>query len=112
MSSFTLTEYHGFLFHTLHIKLEGLHQQLQAAEDALLKVRTELIEAHRELQECAQDRDKQRKGALDLRRLLGDESREKESIQASNQELRALIKRAESDNSRYRFPVNSVRVMV
>lgn len=75
-------------------------------------MQTELIEAHRELQECAQDRDKQRKAALDLRRLLGDESREKESIQASNQELRALIKRAESDNSRYRLPVNSVLVMV
>lgn len=78
----------------------------------MVKVRTELIEAHREIQECAQDRDRQRKGALDLRRLLGDESREKESIQASNQELRALIKRAESDNRRYGFPVNSVLVMV
>lgn len=49
----------------------------------------------------AQDRERQRKETLDLRRLLGDEAREKESIQASNQELRALVKRAESDNSRY-----------
>lgn len=66
-----------------------------------MKGRRELIEAHRGLQECAQERDKQRKEALDLRRLLGDETREKEAIQASNQELRSFIKRAESDNSRY-----------
>lgn len=101
-----------FILHNLEIKLEGLRQQLQEAEDGLIKVRRELIESHRELQECAQDRDKQRKEALDLRRLLGDETREKESIQASNQELRSLIKRAESNNSRYRFPVNSVLVIV
>lgn len=83
------------------MKSEGLRQQLQEAEDGLIKGQRELIEAHRELQDCAQERDKQRKEALDLRRLLGDESREKEAIQTSNQELRALIKRAESDNSRY-----------
>lgn len=84
------------------MKAESLRQRLQEAEDGLVGVRRELIEAHRELQELAQDRDRQRKETLDLRRLLGDESREKESIQASNQELRALIKRAESDNSRYK----------
>lgn len=90
-----------FILHNLDMKVEGLRRQLQEAEDALIKGRRELIEAHRELQECAQDRDNQRKEALDLRRLLGDETREKEAIQASNQELRALIKRAENDNSRY-----------
>ena len=83
------------------MKLEGLRLQLQETEDGLIKGRRELIEAHRELQECAQERDRQRKDALDLRRLLGDETREKEAIQASNKELRAFIKRAESDNSRY-----------
>lgn len=80
---------------------EGFRRQLQEAEDGLVKVQRKLIEAHRELQECAQDRDKQRKEVLDTRRLLGDETREKEAIQASNLELRVLIKRAESDNSRY-----------
>lgn len=83
------------------MKLESLRRQLQEAEDGIIKGRRELIEAHRELQECAQERDKQRKEALDLRRLLGEETREKEAIQASNEELRAFIKRAESDNSRY-----------
>lgn len=83
------------------MKLEGLRRQLQEAEDGLIKGQRELIEAHRELQECAQDRDKQRKEALDLRRLSGDETREKEAIQTSNKELRVLIKRAESENSRY-----------
>lgn len=83
------------------MQLEGLRWQLQDAEDGLIKGQKELIEAHRDLQECAQERDKQRKEALDLRRLLGDETREKEAIQASNQELRTLVKRAESDNSRY-----------
>lgn len=83
------------------MKSESLRQQLQEAEDGLVGARQELIQAHRELQDVAQDRDRQRKETLDLRRLLGDEAREKESIQASNQELRALVKRAESDNSRY-----------
>lgn len=87
------------------MKAESLRQRLQEAEDGLVGVRRELIEAHRELQELAQDRDRQRKETLDLRRLLGDETREKESIQSSNQELRALIKRAESDNSRYTSPL-------
>ena len=83
------------------MKSEGLRRQLQEAEDGLVKGQRELIEAHRELQDCAQERDTQRREALDLRRLLGDESREKEALQESNQELRAFIKRAESDNSRY-----------
>lgn len=83
------------------MKLEGLRRQLQEAADGLIKGRRELVEAHRQLQECARERDNQRKDSLDLRRLLGDETREKEAIQASNQELRASIKRAESDNSRY-----------
>ncbi|KAK1896509.1 Rootletin [Dissostichus eleginoides] len=83
-------------------ELEGLRWQLQEAKDGLIKARTELMEAHRELQECVQERDKQRKEALDLRKLIGDGTREKEAIQASNQELRAFIKRAESDNNRLR----------
>lgn len=66
-----------------------------------MKVQKESIEAHRELQDCAQERDNHWKVSLDLRRLLGDETREKEAIQSSNQELRAFIKKAESDNSRY-----------
>lgn len=90
-----------FILLNLDIKFVGLRRQLQEAENGLIKGQRELIEAHRELQECAQDRDKQRKEALDLKRLLGDETRENEAIQASNQELRAFIKRAESDNSRY-----------
>jgi len=90
-----------FILHNPDMKLERLRRQLQETEDGLIKGQRELIEAHRELQECAQERDRQRKDALDLRRLMGDETREKEAIQASNQELRAFIKRAESDNSRY-----------
>ena len=97
-SQFSLIDKTSFL--TFSLKLEGLRRQLQEAEDGLVKGRKELIEAHRGLQECAQERDKQRKEVLDLRRLFGDESREKEAIQASNQELRAFIKRAESDNNR------------
>lgn len=83
------------------LKSENLRHQLQEAEDGLVGAQRDLIQAHRELQDVAQDRDRQRKETLDLRRSLGDEVREKESIQATNQELRALVKRAESDNSRY-----------
>lgn len=89
------------VFLNLGTKSESLRQQLQEAEDGLVGARQELIKAHRELQDVAEDRDRQRKETLDMRRLLGDEAREKESIQASNQELRALVKRAESNNSRF-----------
>uniref|UniRef100_A0A3B4GVC1 Ciliary rootlet coiled-coil, rootletin family member 2 n=1 Tax=Pundamilia nyererei TaxID=303518 RepID=A0A3B4GVC1_9CICH len=75
------------------------HAQQEEGEDGRFKGQRELIEAHREIQGCAQERDKLRKDVVDLRRLLGNETREKEAIQASNQELRALVKRAESDNS-------------
>lgn len=101
-----------FILHNLNVKLEGLRQQLQEAQDGLIKGRRELTEAHRGLQDCAQERDEQRKEALDLRRLLVDETREKESIRTSNRELRALIKTAESDNSRYRFPVDALLVIM
>ncbi|XP_034736357.1 rootletin [Etheostoma cragini] len=83
-------------------ELEGLRRHLQEAEDGLIKGRRELSKAHRELRECAQERDRQRKEVLDRGRLLGDETREKEAIQASNQELRAFFKRTESDNSSLR----------
>lgn len=107
--------YRSEFIHTVlhsHVKSEGLRQQLKETEDALIKGRRELIEAHRELQECAQERDKQRKDALDLRRVLGDETREKEAIQGSNEELRASVKRAECDNSRYRCSREADRLNV
>lgn len=88
-------------FILLDMQFEGLRQQLQAQEDEFTKGRKELTEAHRELQECAKQRDEQRKAALDLRRVLGDETREKEALRVSNEELRSSIKRAEGDNSRY-----------
>lgn len=82
-------------------KLDSFRQQLQETEDSLIKGQRDLIEAHRKLQDSAQERDKLRKEAQDLQQLLGDECREKEAIQDSNQELQALIKRTESDNIRY-----------
>lgn len=87
-------------FSPLATKLVSLGQQLQEAEDRLIKGQRDLIEARRELQGSAQAQDKLQKEAQDTQRLLGDESREKEAIQVSNLELRALIKRTESDNSR------------
>uniref|UniRef100_A0A8C6NP90 Uncharacterized protein n=1 Tax=Nothobranchius furzeri TaxID=105023 RepID=A0A8C6NP90_NOTFU len=81
-------------------QLEGVRQRLLETEDNLAKKQRELIEAHRELQGCAQEQDKLRRETLDLKRLLGDETRQNEAIQVSNQELRSSIKRAESDNSK------------
>nr|XP_054604928.1 rootletin [Nothobranchius furzeri] len=83
-------------------QLEGVRQRLLETEDNLAKKQRELIEAHRELQGCAQEQDKLRRETLDLKRLLGDETRQNEAIQVSNQELRSSIKRAESDNSNAR----------
>uniref|UniRef100_A0A8C6TTP2 Ciliary rootlet coiled-coil, rootletin family member 2 n=1 Tax=Neogobius melanostomus TaxID=47308 RepID=A0A8C6TTP2_9GOBI len=80
--------------------VEGLSRQLQEAEDEVVKLRAELIEAHRGLQECVHERDVQHKEVLDLKRILGDETREKETIQETNEALRILIKKAESENSR------------
>ncbi|XP_061744407.1 rootletin [Nerophis ophidion] len=86
-------------------ELEGLRVQLQDAQDRLGRGQKELLEARRALRECAQGQEKQRKEALNLRRLLDDETREKEAILASNQELRASVKRVESDNSSLRRAV-------
>lgn len=82
------------------MKLDGLRRQLQETEDNLLKGQKDLMEAHNELQGCVEERDKLRKEALELRRTLSEETREKEAILVSNQELRAFIKRAERDNNR------------
>ncbi|XP_061895359.1 rootletin-like isoform X1 [Entelurus aequoreus] len=86
-------------------ELEGLRVQLQDAQDGLGRGQKELLEARRALRDCAQGQEKQRKEALNLRRLLDDETREKEAIRASNQELRASVKRVESDNSSLRRAV-------
>lgn len=90
-----------FILYHLAMKLEGLRQQLQEAENRLNKGQRDLIEAHRGLQDCAEKQDKLRKEALDLRRAIGEETREKEAIQVSNHELRVFTKRAEGENSRY-----------
>lgn len=82
------------------MKLEGVRRQLRETEDSLLKQQEDLTEAHRGLQGCVQEREKLRKEALELRRILADETREREAIQVSNRELRAFIKKAESDNNR------------
>nr|XP_057928909.1 rootletin [Doryrhamphus excisus] len=91
-------------------ELEGLRVQLQNAEDRLSQGQRELTEARRALLESAQGQEKQRKEVLNLRRLLDDETREKEAIQASNQELRASIKRAESDNSSWNTSVSTLHL--
>lgn len=87
--------------------MEVLQAQQQDAEEQLGDARRELADARRELadsrrslQESSQGWEKQRKEAVNLRRLLEDETSAKEAIHASNQELRASVKRAESDNSR------------
>ncbi|XP_077390200.1 uncharacterized protein sned1 isoform X5 [Festucalex cinctus] len=86
-------------------QVEALQTQLQDTEEQLGEVQRELAEARRSLQESSQNWEKQRKEALNLRRLLEDETSEKEAIRASNHELRATVKRAESDNSSLRRAV-------
>ncbi|XP_028300551.1 rootletin [Gouania willdenowi] len=86
-------------------ELVGLRQQVQCTEDSRVKGQQELIKTCKELQVCAHERDKLRKEALDLNRRLSNETKEREAIHASNQELRALIKRAECDNSSLRRAV-------
>ncbi|KAM9762981.1 uncharacterized protein crocc2 [Menidia menidia] len=83
-------------------ELEGFRKHLKDAEDGFIKGQRDLIEAHRQLQSCAHERDELRKEALDLKQLVGDKTREKEAIQGSNLELRAFVKKAESDNSSLR----------
>ena len=61
----------------------------------------ELLEARSLHQEALQDRDQQRQEALEQGRLLGEQTREREALHASNQELRATVKKAQSDNDRY-----------
>ena len=58
-----------------------------------------LLEARSLHREALQDRDQQRQEALEQGRL--EQTREREALHASNQELRAAVKKAQSDNDRY-----------
>ena len=97
---FTLTLSPLSLSLSLCIPLSVLRCSLQEAEESRDAGRRDLIEAHRQLRDCAAERDAQRKEALELRRALGDAGREKEAIHNSNQELRATVKRTENDINR------------
>lgn len=79
---------------------DQLQTQLQLVEDARSGVRQELIEMHRQLREGEEARERQRQEMLGIRRAMGDETREKEALQKSNTELRAVIKKTESERIR------------
>lgn len=55
---------------------------------------------HRRLREGEEARELRCKEMLEIRRALGDETREKEIMQKSNTELRAAIKKTESERIR------------
>ncbi|RVE73900.1 hypothetical protein OJAV_G00035780 [Oryzias javanicus] len=80
-----------------HQELLALRHRLQEAEDNLVRGQRNLIEAHREIRDSAQEQKNLRMEALDLRKQLSDETRMKEAVRASNHQLHALIKKAESD---------------
>lgn len=82
-------------------QVDELKTQLCVVEDGRDAVRRELIEAHRRVRESHEAAEVQKKEAQDLRRSLGDESKEKEAVQRSNEELRGAVRRAESERIRY-----------
>ncbi|XP_053708808.1 rootletin isoform X2 [Synchiropus splendidus] len=86
-------------------ELVDLRRQQQETEAKHVKAQKDLIEAQRELRLCKEDYDEQRGEALNLKRLLSDETKEKETLQESNQELRSFIRRTEEENNRLRRAV-------
>ncbi|XP_061680966.1 rootletin isoform X3 [Syngnathoides biaculeatus] len=86
-------------------QVEVLQDQLQDTEERLAEAKRELAEARRSLQDSVQELEKQREEALNLRQLLEDKMKEKEAIQASNQELRASVNQLECDISSLRQAV-------
>lgn len=72
---------------------ERLQAQLDEAREALAVLR-------RELQGREESGEGLRREALEARRALGDETREKDVLRRSNAELRAAIRRAEQDRAR------------
>ncbi|KAF6724225.1 Rootletin [Oryzias melastigma] len=80
-------------------ELLALRHRLQEAEDNLVRGQRDLIEAHREIRDSAQEQKNLREEVLDLRKQLSNETRMKEAVRASNHQLHALIKKAESDKS-------------
>ncbi|KAM9831297.1 uncharacterized protein crocc2 [Neosynchiropus ocellatus] len=86
-------------------ELVGLHRQLLESEAKHVKAQKDLIEAQRELWICKEDCDEQRGEALNLKRVLIDETKEKETFQESNRELRSSIRRTEEENNRLRRAV-------
>ncbi|KTG34143.1 hypothetical protein cypCar_00000785, partial [Cyprinus carpio] len=83
-------------------KVKCLRRELIEVEESRDSGRKDLMEAHRELRGCLQDRDTQRFEGLKLKRGLGDVVREKEAIQASYNGLRTAVKRAEFENNSLR----------
>lgn len=85
-------------------QLQDVRRRLQHTEDKVADGQKDLIQAHRSLQEQAQEQaqeqEEQRRRVRDLERRLADESREKEAAHTSSQELRAAVRRAENLNSR------------
>ena len=73
---------------------EGLRAQLDEAREALAVLRGEL-------QGSEESREGLRREALEARRALGEEAREKAVLRSSNTELRAALRRAEQDKARY-----------
>lgn len=72
---------------------ERLQAQLDEAQEALAALR-------RELQGSEESRERLHREALDARRLLEDEAREKDVLRDSNTELRATIRRVEQEKAR------------
>ncbi|XP_061636081.1 rootletin isoform X2 [Phyllopteryx taeniolatus] len=91
--------------HAAQRQVGVLQAQLQATEERLAEAKRDLAEARRSLRDSAQGLEKQREEALNLRRRLGDKTKEKEAIQTSNKELRASVKQVESDISSLRRAV-------
>lgn len=72
---------------------ERLRAQLDEAQEGLAALR-------RELQGSEESRERLHREALDARRLLEDEAREKDVLRDSNTELRATIRRVEQEKAR------------
>lgn len=81
-------------------QVEELRTQLRLLEDTRDGLRRELLEAQRKVRDSLEGYEAHCREAGELRRSLSEGTKEREALRRSNEELRAAVKKAESERIR------------
>ena len=91
---------HCFILWPSSEQLEECRAALSANEESRDAVRRELLESERRLCQTRDAGECQRRDAVELRRSLGDVTRERDTLSQSNGQLREALRSAEGQRIR------------